>query len=165
MSTISDEIRVYEEIKGRLLADDPDLDEQTLLDTLEGATTLIDRIVGICRVSREAGAHAEVCDKIMDDLKARKKRHEDRAARLRSIALWAMQEAGIQKIPAPDMSISISKGRTSVVITDVNALPLGFAEFEPKPDKTKIKEALEAGNAIAGAELSNGQPTLSIRTR
>lgn len=165
MSSLSDELRVYDEIKGRLLADDPDLDEKTLLDTLEGETNLIDRIIGICRVSREAGAHAEVCDRIMDDLKVRKKRHEDRAARLRSIALWAMQEAGIQKIPAPDMNISISKGRSSVVITDANALPLGFVDFEPKPDKAKIKESLEEGHAVAGAELSNGQPTLSIRTR
>jgi hypothetical protein len=165
MSSISDELRVYEEIKGRLLADNPDLDEQTLLDTLEGESNLQERIVGICRAAREADAQATVCGLIMDDLGARQKRHKARSERLRGLALWAMQEAGIPKIPAADMTINIAKGRSSVVITDANALPLGFIEYEPKPDKAKIKEALENGQSVPGASLSNSGPSLSIRTK
>lgn len=165
MSTISDEIKVYAEIRERLVADLPDLDEQTLLDTLEGSTTLQERLLDICRAAREAEAWGDVCGGMINDLKARKTRHENRAERLRGLVLWALQEVDIPKIIAPDMTITVGKGRTSVVITDPNALPLGFAEFVPQPDKAKIKTALEAGELVSGASLSNSGPSLSIRTK
>lgn len=165
MSTITEELRVYEEIKAKLLADNPDLDNQTLVDTLEGACDLQDRITNICRAAVEADLQAEVVGQMIKNQTARKKRHEERSERLRSLALWAMQEAGLTKIPAADITIAIGKGRTSVVIADDTALPLEFTEFVAKPDKAKIKEALDAGQSVPGAHFSNSAPTLTIRTR
>jgi hypothetical protein len=165
MSTVAQELQVYEEIKAKLLVDNPDLDDQTLLDTLEGACDLTDRITNICRAAVEADLQAEVVGQMIKNQQARKKRHEERSERLRSLALWAMQEAGIPKIPAADITIAIGKGRASVVITDDTALPLEFTEFVAEPDKAKIKEALDAGQTVPGAHLNNAAPALTIRTR
>ncbi len=165
MSTVAQELQVYEEIKAKLLADNPELDDQTLLDTLEGACDLTDRITNICRAAVEADLQAEVVGQMIKNQQARKKRHEDRSERLRSLALWAMQEAGIPKIPAADITIAIGRGRASVIITDDKALPLDFVEFIAKPDKAKIKEAIENGQSIPGASLNNSMPALTIRTR
>jgi hypothetical protein len=165
MTMITQDIRVYQELRARLLNDDPDLDETTLADTLEGATDLQGRIVNICRAAREADAQADVVAIMAKDMAARKKRHEARSDRLRSIALWAMQEADISKIAAPDLTIGISKGRTSVVISDPMLIPPHLVEYQPTPNKTLIKAELETGEVVPGASLSNSGPSLSIRSK
>lgn len=162
---IAESVRVYDELRARLLSDDPDLDEVTLADTLEGATDLQERIVRICRASVETSAFAAALDGMIKDLGARKKRMAERSDRLRSIALWAMQEASIPKITAPDATISIGKGRASIAITDEGAIPPHLVEYEPKPNRAAIKEALDAGEIVPGASLTNSPPSLIIRVK
>jgi hypothetical protein len=165
VTPISRDVQLYVELRNRLISEHPDLDETTLADTLEGETDLQERIVRICRAAREAECQADVVSLMASDLAARKKRHEDRAQRLRDIALWAMEESGIPKIAAPDMTIGIAKGRVSVKVTDPYAIPPHLCAFDPRPDKAAIKTALEAGEDVPGAVLSNSGPSLSLRTK
>jgi hypothetical protein len=162
---ISEAVRLYDEMKKRLEAEVPDIDEETLLDTLEGETDLHERIASICRAAVEAVDAAEVCKLRMDELNARANRHRERAARLRGIALWALQESNIPKINAPDITVSVAKGRTSVIITDETSVPIEFVDYEPKIRRSDVKQALEDGRDVPGATLSNSPPSLTIRTK
>lgn len=162
---ISDSVRVYAELKDRLLADIPDIDEMTLSDTLEGATDLQERILAICNAALWAEAIAEAIKSRVEDLAARRKRYEDRGASLRALALWAMQEAGLPKLQAPDLTVSIGKPRASVLITDEKAVPLEFVDYTPRIRKADVKAALEAGKPVPGAALSNSPPSVTIRSK
>jgi hypothetical protein len=51
-----------------------------------------------------------------------------------------------------------------VVITDEHAIPQAFWRPQPpKLDRKAIGEALKAGQAVPGAQLSNGGTTLAIK--
>lgn len=53
-----------------------------------------------------------------------------------------------------------------VRITDEAAVPLSFmVQPAPKPDTQAIKNAIEKGATVAGAELTNGSPSLFVRAR
>ena len=162
---ISQAVRLHNEIKTRLLDGDPDLDDQTLADTLDGETDLTERIVRLCRAALESERQAETLAGMIKDMQARKKRFEARGDHLRGIALWAMQEAEMPSIVAPDATVTIRAGRTTVVVSNADELPMWALKYEPTPNKDAIKQALEDGQECPGASLSNGGPSISIRVR
>jgi hypothetical protein len=107
------------------------------------------------------------CDSIAERIKklqARRKRLEERADRKRALALHFCQEGRIQRIPAPHFTASMSMTKGRVIITDDRALGDAWMRIKKEPDKTRIGEALRAGEMISGAELSNPAPTLVVRT-
>jgi phage host-nuclease inhibitor protein Gam len=61
--------------------------------------------------------------------------------------------------------VSIQDGRAGVVITDPQAVPDQFVRIKREPDKTAIGAALASGNAVPGADMRNGAPSLTIRTK
>ena len=98
-------------------------------------------------------------------LNDRKARFERRAEASRALIRTLMMQAGVDKIPLPEATISLSKGRASVDVIDVNELPQGFYSTERKPDKKAIQSALEAGEQVPGAVMANGKTSLMIRTK
>jgi hypothetical protein len=52
-----------------------------------------------------------------------------------------------------------------VVITDPEAIPGAFMRVRREPDKTAIGAAIASGADIPGAEMRNGLPALTIRTK
>jgi len=99
-----------------------------------------------------------------EDLKARKDRFEHRIEALRELALKVMEAAELPRIELPEATLSIRSVPPSIVITDEDNLPDIACKFERKPDKTKIKELLASG-WVAGATMSNGSKSLSIRIK
>lgn len=165
MAYIADEVKIYEALKERLKTDDPDIDDITLNDTLEGATDLRERLVSICQAIEEKNLTAEVLAQRIKDMTARKKRFETSAEHLRNLVLWAMVEAEIPKLQAPELTASVGKGSTSVIITDDTLIPPHLMEYTAKPVKSEIKKELEDGHTVPGASLSNSGPRLTIRTK
>jgi len=157
-------VRIYSEMRDRL-ALEYDLDDETLRDTLEGETDLQEQILRLCRLAIDAETLAEGAQARIRDMMARKKRFEDKSARLRSIALWAMEESGLKKIVASDATVSVGAPRPSLQITDEHELPPHLTSITIVPDKRAIKACIEAGEEIPGARLSNSPPSLIIRTK
>lgn len=60
--------------------------------------------------------------------------------------------------------VAVSFRRTSSVnITDLSVLPGQYLRYkDPEPDKTAIKNAVKAGETVAGAEIVSGQ-SISIK--
>mgnify|MGYP003349672908 CR=1 FL=1 len=125
-------------------------DDETLIDTLEGATDLHEVIAALAREADRAEEFSEAIKLIMDQNKERKDRFERKADKLRSVILWAMQEANLPKVQAPDLTISLRKNPPSLA-TSIE--PQDAPEIYRKEkttytfDKARIKMALEIGRA------------------
>jgi hypothetical protein len=140
-------------------------DEDLTLDMIEGETRLIDMIDALMSARAEDAAMAQALKAHQDDLAARKKRFEARADARKKLAQIALTEAGIRKLERPAYTASLSATPASVVITDDSALPDELCRIKREPDKTAIKKALQAGDEVRGASLSNGGETLTIRVK
>lgn len=149
-------LRLYPELAG---------DDQALLDTLDGETSLTEALIALLRSADDAEAHAAGIKLRAQELAERKVRLETRATTLRKVALNAMERAGIPKLVAPDFTASVSAARPIVVITDEALLPPAYVKTERSPKKADIAAALKSGQEVPGAAMSNGGTTLRVSKR
>lgn len=166
MPNIELQTHVYRELKSRLLQANPELaqDEQTLLDTLEGATDLEDGLASVALSALEDEAFATALKGMIADMETRKSRFADRAQKRRELILWAMQEAGLKKIAKPAITLGLSNTAGKVVITDPDAVPDKFkTPQDPKIDKKAIADAIKAEQDVPGAMIGNGGISLNVR--
>src|SRR5687767_199862 len=104
---INEEITRFAELRRRLVEADPDIDERTLADTLEGATSLKEAIGCIIRLALEDEHLAGALKSRLEQMKERLARIEAAAENKRQIALAAMEEADLEKILEPDFTVSL----------------------------------------------------------
>lgn len=139
-------------------------DEEVLNGTLDGISYAPDLISKLIRDAREDEAMAEAVASMARDMSERKARFAQRAQRRREAALAVMQAIELRKIEQPDFSASIRAVPPKVEIIDEAELPDALCKVVRSPDKVAIKDALAKG-PVAGAQLSNGGETLTIRTK
>lgn len=168
MANISKAVFDHKRLREKLLTQFPDLsdDEQALADTLEGESNLDQKLIALLRSADDDAMLVRGISDRVAELTERKDRLEQRVEAKKAVALWAMTEAGLPKLQAPDFTASVVAKRTSVIITDESAIPAGYlVEAAPKHDKTLIGKALKDGFAVPGCVLSNGGETLTIRKK
>ena len=156
----------YQSIRDRIRSEERDIDEETLADTVEGLTDLHDIVAAIIRSSLIDEALAAGLKDRIKDMQERLERFEDRASKRRQIARDVMLEAEIKKITAPDFTVSLRPGALALRVVDEAAIPENF--WEPQPPRLKRQELLaelKQGGPVAGVELSNPEPVLSVRIR
>ncbi|MBB2819026.1 UNVERIFIED_ORG: seryl-tRNA synthetase [Rhizobium esperanzae] len=148
-----------------MLAAFPELAEDAELraDTIEGQTNAYEVLGKLLAQEREANSMVAAIKKRADELDARKKRQERRQAAMRALMLRLLKAAGLPKVPLTEATISITKGRDSVEITDEAAVPARFLKVVKTPDKTAIGEALKAGKKVKGAQIKTGDDVISVR--
>lgn len=163
---IEQALGIADALRRRLLADDPDLaaDETALRDTLDGQTDVYDLVRRLIRFSLEAGALADAARDRADALAKRKARFERRAEAARGAAFGMLDALGETKLSDAEFTLSIGQGRPAVIVTDESLLPSEFVRITRAPDKAAIAEALKSGVTVPGAEMTNGTPTLTVRT-
>ena len=140
-------------------------DETLLVDMLEGETGLREFLeTGLDHKLKSE----ELIDGIgirMDNAKARRDRFEQRADAVRSLMFKLMMHAGLRRVVLPEATLSIRAGVPRVIITDEAALPPDCIRTQTEPDKVAIKERLARGEHVPGAEMSNAEPMLAVRTK
>lgn len=154
--------------RARLLAEDAALehDEAALIELLGPEQGTVEDVLDrLLRAAIHAeGMAGEATDRAAVSA-ARAKRYKARADALRGTAFAIFDAVGIRRHERPDFTASVRQGTASVVVTDEAALPEAFVRTTTAPDKAAIMAALKSGATVPGAELSNGVPSLSIRTR
>jgi Siphovirus Gp157 len=156
----------YRTIRDRLRTEDPQIDEQTLADTVEGLTDLHEILAAIIRAALADQALASGLEGRIGDMQARRDRLQDRATKRRQIAKDVMVELDLKKLSAPDFTASIRPGTPALMVIDEAAVPSIYWEpREPRLNRQELANDLKQGADIAGVALSNPQPVLSVRTK
>src|SRR5262245_49090019 len=96
----------HQRLKERLLSDYPEIDADTLQDTLEGITDLHEMIAAIIRSALFDEALQTGLRTRLEDMRQRLTRLEERGAKKRQLALEAMCEVGLKKLEQPDFTAS-----------------------------------------------------------
>ena len=146
------------------MIDDPDVDPQTIADTLESIGGEIeDKAENYAKVIANATAEADGLAKEIERLTRRKKAIETNARRVKDTLQNAMVITGKTKFKTPLFSFGIQKNPASLEIAEGTAIPERYLiPQEPKVDKAAIKAALKDGEVIDGCTLVQGE---SLRIR
>jgi len=126
-------------MRERLLAEYPDLDNETLADTLEGITDLHEMIAAVIRSALvdealQVGLRGRVIE-----MKERLSRLELRANKKRELALEAMTEVGLTRLEQPDFTVSARAGSPALVVIAEDRIPGAY--WLPQPPKLNAKRS------------------------
>lgn len=156
----------YAELRRRLIEADPEIDETTLLDTLEGATNLQEAIGEVIRAALEEEALADSLRSRMASMRERLERIEASSARKRDVAQAVMEDAGIEKILEPDFTVSLRVSPPAVAVVNEAEIPEPYwIPQPPKLDRKGILDTLKTGTRVPGATFTNAKVSLAIRTK
>ena len=163
---VRSEIQRYTRIREWLLQHFPDVDDQTIRDTLEGETNLHEMIAAVIRSALVDEALSAGLRKRLDDMKERLTRLEERGAKKRQLALEAMAEAGLSKLQQSDFTASTRPGSPSLLVTAEGEVPSPYwVPQPPKLDRQALLGELKRGADIPGVQLNNPKSVLVVRTK
>lgn len=159
---VGEELSAWNKVKSMI--EDDCLDEQCLMDTLDGETELFE---ALCLV-KETVLEDEI---ILTGLKAYIEKLTKRAQRIvtgietkNNVILSAMITANVPTIKGPLFTLSQSKTAQKVVVSNESEIPTKFWKSkDPIIDKVALKTALKEKEIIPGATLSNGGVSLKTR--
>ena len=156
----------FRAIRDRIRAQDPEIDEQTLADTVEGLTDLHEIVAALLRSALADEALATGLKGRIAEMEDRLARLRDRASKRRQIAKDVMVELDLKKIVAPDFTASIRPGMPALMVIDEAAVPSIYWEpRDPRLNRQGLIADLKQGAEITGVSLSNPEPVLSVRTK
>jgi hypothetical protein len=140
-------------------------DEDCFLDTLDGETDAMDVLGKLIQERQEIQANEAA-------VKALAKTYQERAARLNAKADAISQTIGhlldaigSKKVAHPLATVSRTKPRQSVLVTNPEEIPTQLTKVKRSPDLAAIKEQLEAGEFVPGAEIKLGNPGVTVRVK
>jgi hypothetical protein len=141
-------------------------DELLLLDTIEGETGLFEAVDALLGRIRDCNITIIGINQVTEDLDERRRRVEKSAAATRALIEQAMMIAELDKIERPTATLSLSKRAPKLEITTEAEIPSKYWKAaDPTLDKKALTADLKAGEAVPGAMLSNGAPSLTIRVK
>jgi len=160
------ELTHHEYLRERLEAEFPDVDEETLRDTLEGMTNLTDMLAEVLRSQLDDQDLVAALKVRIGDMQVRSGRIEERARRKRELVTSVMERADLKKLMEPDFTVSLRPTRAPLAVVDEDLVPEAFWKPQaPKLDRQGLISALAAGRDIPGAILGNPPMTISVRTK
>lgn len=141
-------------------------DDEVWLMSLESETDINELLTSVVRQIEDTKALVIGTKDRFEELKARKDRFERRVEALRDLAFKMMQAAELAKAELPEATLSLRAGQQQLIgDNNPEALPDEFCKVSRSLDRTKIKDALKAGQTVPGFELSNSPPSLTIRIK
>jgi Siphovirus Gp157 len=158
--------RAWKDLSGRLQEDfglDPD--DEALLDTLAGESSLPEKVALVLQAARQAVGFADAIDKIIDENEARKARFERRAEKLRNAVLAALIEAGEKRMELPGMTAVVAHGAPELLLEVLKLPEAFFRQPPPVVKRAEVRAALNRGEIVPGAMLGNAAPHLVVKTR
>jgi DNA-binding transcriptional MerR regulator len=159
-------VHQYRELCRRLREADPEIDEDTVADTVEGLTNVHELLAAIIRAALIDEAYASGLKERIEQMEARMRRLDERAARKRQIARDAMVENEIKKIADAEFTVSVRAGTPALVVVEEGLIPSDYwVPREPRLDRQGLLSELKQGATIAGVALSNPEPVMSVRTK
>ena len=165
-------LRQQSEAAGRLMDElmgAGDDDPEFVVDAIEGETDLLETIAKAVDEIDGVEVLIEGLTKKISDFTERRSAMKNRVGRVRGLIEQAMVICDLQKLPLPTATLSLRKTKPGVVVLDEAAIPPEYFIEQPRPapklDKALLKEMIEAGTTVIGAELDNGSVSLTVRRK
>lgn len=141
---------------------DSELDEQTILDTLEGASGEIEvKAKNVAMFIRNLEASAEQIKLAEKQMADRRKSIENKAEYIKRYLFNNMKRCGLSKIECEYFALTIKKNPPKLIIDDAGAIPGELYIYppapDPYPDNAAIKTKLLAGEIVNGAHIEQGE--------
>jgi hypothetical protein len=146
-------------------ANDPEIDERTLANTVEGLSDYTDALATIVRGALDDEDIVEAIKRRIAVMADRLKRFEDRAEKRRAIVREQMIEAGLDRLAQPEFTATLRRSSPAVQVIDESQIPQTYWEHRPHLRKDLLRDDLKDGRQIPGASLNNPGMNLSVRTR
>jgi hypothetical protein len=146
----------------------PEIAEDEILraDMLDGETSISDVLTSLIRMGEDARAMRDGTKERLDELKARGDRFTRRIEFARALIFKILESANLKKMELPEATVFLRNNAPQLVgEPDGDKLPDDLVKIERKPDKKKIKEALQAGVTLEGLALSNSPPSVVVTVR
>lgn len=141
-------------------------DEGGWLLSLESETDLDTLLSGIVDRMQEAASMADGIGGRIANLASRQERYEQRQKTMRTLAFKLMMAADVSKRELQEATLSIRNGQQKLIGDAApETVPEQYRRVKTELDREAIKEAIKGGASVAGFELSNGEPSLSVRTK
>ncbi len=160
------ELTYHEHIREQIRNEFPDIDEETLADTLEGLTNLNEMLGAVARSHLDDMAIVDALKSRVTDMQDRLSRISKRADKKREIVTSVMEQADLKKLAEADFTVSLRSSSAPLVVTEEGSIPEPFWKPQsPKLDRQGLIAALKSGEQVRGAVLGNPRMAIAIRTK
>ena len=143
-------------------------DDELIADMIEGSTDAMEGVSRLLRWMAERQAYIAALKEAANDMAERRKRFEAGVDTARTALATFMDAVSLTKIERPEATISLRPASPSVVYAadfDPEGFPEELRRWKCEPDKPAVKAALDAGEEVPGATLSNGGTVLTVRVK
>lgn len=146
------------------LAAMPNMDDDTIRDSIEGETSLREAIAAVVADINDDEMLVAGIATMIGRLSDRRTRLDTRTEARKAAIQKAMEIGEIKTLPLPSCTLSLRAVPRGLAVTDEKLIPWDyFVAQEPRLDRKRLKDDLKAGKEIPGCVLDNGGLTLSVR--
>jgi len=161
-----EQMRVLAAIRANLVVHHETLeDPELMLSLAEGETSLLEVMDLMLDADMDDDALIRALKLTKDTLAVRLHRMEERRQSRRAILEQALIMLDLRMLERPTATVSLADRPPSLVVEEEAQIPARFFDLKPSLNKRLLKEALTTGEDVAGAKLSNGSITLTVRRR
>lgn len=140
-------------------------DEDCFLDTLDGETDAMDVLGKLIQERQEIQANEAAVKELVKAYQSRAHRLNAKADAISQTIGHLLDAIGSKKVAHPLATVSRTKARQSVLVTNPEEIPTQLTKTKRSPDLAAIKEQLEAGEFVPGAEIKLGNPGVTVRVK
>ena len=165
-AALTTEVRALSALK-ESLACHSDLfeDRQLLADLAEGSTSIFEAVDRLLADDLDDDCLLVGIEGVLAAVQARQGRFMRRREARRAVLEQALMVLEVRRLERPLATLSLAHRPSALVIDDEGEIPTHYFLTKPVLDRRGLKAALEAGDEVNGAHLSNGVQSLSIRRR
>ena len=139
-------------------------DETAKQDAVEGETSLREAIAAAVKQIGEDEASVLGLTEYVGTLSDRRERLKERIANMRTAVCIAMEQAHEKTLETAFGTVTTKATPKTAIITEEADIPADYWKPQPpKLDRPAVTKALKEGVPVAGAVLSNGGNSISIR--
>ena len=143
---VTHELTYHKHLREQIRNDYPDIDEETLADTLEGLTNLNEMLGAVVRSHLDDMAIIEALKSRTTDMQDRLSRISKRAEKKRELVTSVMEQADLKKLAEADFTVSLRSSSAPLVVTEEESIPEPFWKPQsPKLDRQGLIAALKSG--------------------
>lgn len=140
-----------------------DIDQQIIADSMAALDDQLEsKVISCAKYLKGIEADATAIKEAEQRMATRRRVLENRISSFKEYIRSAMVSCELMAVKDVELPVKLTKPQKVVVIEEESALSDKFVRLERKPLKTEIKNALKAGQLVAGAHLEDGQYGLRI---